>query len=226
MADDEGKKEEGKGQASDEGDPDAKTSDGDKGDDGSGKKKLEESSQTELISYIKELRTESKGRREEITALKTKLDGADSGSADLKARLKELEDKEKSDEEKQAERVTELEAAAGKLPELEKYQKHVKAVYGERIKALKEMDEAIQSSIDSLLEDMPKDDFLGRLKIIDAVLAVSGGKKPEMKVEDTGNPAETGDGESGKTMANDLAWSGQGSREAELAGLIKKPSSE
>jgi hypothetical protein len=221
MADEEGKKEEA-GQTSDEGKTqNTDTSDGDKGQEGPSKKKLEESSAEELIAYIKELRTESKDRRLENAELKEALGDV----PELKGKLKELEDKGKTEDELKAERLKELESAAGKLPELERLQKHVKATYTGRMKAVKEMGEEIQSSVNSLLEDMPKDDYLGRLKILDAVLAVSGGtKKPDMKVEETGNPAEIGAGESGKTMAGDLAWSPQGGQEAILAGLVKPPS--
>ena len=222
MADNEGDKKDEAGQTSDEDKTqDTDTSDGGDGKDGQNKKKLEESSAKELISYIKELRTESKGRREEVSALKKRLDGTTEGTDELKKKLKELEDKDKSEEDLRAERLKELESAANKLPELEKYQKHVKALYGERMKVVKGMGDEVKASIDSLLEDMAKDDFLGRLKIINAVLSVTGNEKKDMSEEDVKNPAETGEGESSRTLATDLAWSSQGQQEAALAGLTK-----
>ena len=205
------------GKTSDEEAQDTKTSEGGEDQEGPSKKKLEESTTPELIAYVKELRTESKTRREENAKLKEALEEVPG----LKEKLQELEAKTKSEDELKAERLKELENAAGKLPELEKYEKHVKALYGARMAALKALDETVQEPINSLLEDMPKDDFLGRLKVIDAVLAVSGGKKMEMPKDEVGNPAETGDGESGKTFAKDISWSQQGSQEAEWARLTK-----
>jgi len=198
----------------------ADASDGADDPDGKTDNKLEESASPELAKYIKELRTEQVRRNKTNQELKGELDKLKSDRKEEAKRLKALEDKDKSEEDLKAERLKELEETAGKLPELEKYHKHVKALYGRRIKAVKEAGEEVQASIDSLLEDMPKDDFLGRLKVIDAVLAVAG-KKKEMPEEDVGNPAETGDGESGKTLAGDLAWSPMGQHEAGLAGLTK-----
>jgi hypothetical protein len=223
---DEGDKntDDGTGKDSDEGDT-QNTDTGKGGDDKdkSKQKKLEDSSTEELIAYIKELRTESKGRRERIADLEKDLEG----KPELQKRLKELEDKDKSEEEKRAERMKELEEAAEQVPGLQKAQEYVKKVLGERMKAVEEMDEDAQASIKSLLEDLPKKDYLGRLKVIDAVLAVSGGKKKEsgdMDAGDTGNPAETGDGESSRTMAQNLAYSPMGMQEAQMAGLVKTKS--
>lgn len=211
------------GDNSDEETQNAGSSDGGDGKDKSKQKKLEESSTEELITYIKELRNESKGRREKISELETLLEGV----PDLKKKLKDLEDKDKTEEERRGERLKELEEAAGQVPELQKAQEYVKKVLGERMKVVEDMDEETKAPVLSLLEDLPKKDYLGRLKVIDAVLAVSGVKKKDvgdMSAEETGNPAETGDGETGRTMAQDLSWSPMGQQEAEWAGLIKKSS--
>ena len=212
------------GQNSDEGTQNTDTGDGDLDVDGQDKKKLEESSKEEMADYLRELRKENKEKRLANLRIQKELDAL----PELRQKLKDLEDKDKTEEEKKAERLKELETTAQKVPTLSKYEAHVKKLLGERTKQVKEMDEDVQASINSLLEDMPKEDFLGRLKVIDAVLAVSGVQKKEdggdMSVEDTGNPAETGDGDASRTLAQDLAYSPLGMQEAEMAGLVKSKS--
>jgi hypothetical protein len=222
MAEEEVKKtEEGEvGDATDDGTSSTDTSDGGDGEESQSKKKLEESSNDELIAYVKELRAESKARREENTDLKKLVEEVPG----LKEKLKELEDKDKSEEDLKTERLMELEAAAERVPLLEKYQAHVKAAYLKRMKEVKEMGDAVKEPIESLLEDMPKDDFLGRLKIVNAVLSVSGSGRSatELSEGDEGSPAETGTGDASRSVAKDLAWSPMGQSEAELAGLTKQ----
>ena len=206
---------------------DASDTSANQGDDGlnSGdRKRLEELSKEDLAGYLRELRKENKKRREENARIQKQVGAL----PELMQKLLGEEDSEEVKEKEAAERLIELEEAAGRVPGLERYSKHVEGIYGERMKGVEEMDEAVQGSINNLLEDMPEDDFLGRLKVIDAVLAVSGTKEKEsagdMSADDTGNPAETGDGESSKTLADDLAYSPQGMQEAALAGLVKSKS--
>ena len=158
-------KKEVTGDAADADAQNTSTGDGGADQDDQRKNKLEDASVPELLAHIKELRTEQMRRREENAILTQTLEGVPA----LEKALKELQDKDKSEDEKRTERMAELEEAAGKLPELERYQKHVRTAFAERMKAVKEMGEEVQTSVNSLLEDVPKDDFLGRMKVVDAV---------------------------------------------------------
>ena len=223
MADEEGKTGQDPNQDGKDQDGAGSGDSGSQGDDAAHRKKLEEATTEELIAYIKELRTEAKTRRLDGEGLQEKYEALLTKSEEAAQKIKALEQEKLTDAEKEAERVKVLEAEAAKMPSLERYRLHVEEQYKERMKEVEKLDKDVKKSINDLIADMSEDDFLGRLKAVNAVLAVTG-KRDKVPDGDEGHPGETGGGDSGRTLDSNLAWSPLGQQEAAMAGLTKKSS--
>jgi chromosome segregation ATPase len=182
---------------------------------------LEAKDAAELVSIIRSLRGESANYRTRAKTAEEKLTEITTQSEELSARLADLESQHKTAEEKETERIAALEARAASISALEPYLDHVKSQYEAgyaEIDGLKDDDQ--KQRIKDLMESFPENDYLGRLRAIRALEVVNSNKR-HLEPGDEGNPAEPGGGASEKSIADMLAWSADGLREARLAGLIK-----
>lgn len=175
---------------------------------------LEGADAATVLAELKKVRKEAAKAREKAAKAKEQADLAST-------KLKELEDAKKTQEEKDAEKRAALEADAAKLPGLQRYAEHVKAELATEMKRVDGLKAEQKKPYLDLLAAFGEEDFLGRLSAVRAIKAAEGIREP-VKQGDEGNPADPGGGAAGKTLASQLAWSPDGLREAELAGLIPK----
>lgn len=200
------------------------TPDTDEGGSGSGDQtnSLGSKDAAELVDIIRGMRKESAKYRTRAGAAEEKLTSATSELDDLTARLTELESQSKTAEEQDAERMATLEARASLVETLEPYQRHVKSQYESGVSDVDALaDEDQKARFTELLESFPENDYLGRLRALRALQVVQPISKGQMDPGDQGNPGEPGGGASETSLADRLGWSGDGLKEARLAGLIK-----
>lgn len=204
--------------------PEGEGGEGPDGEAGSGpegqNKSLESQTTDELVEYIGELREENATYRKRAKAAEGKVGDLTKKTESLEERLQELEDQNKTAEEKEAERIEALEAEAQKVESLKPFKEFVDNRYEAETKFLDDLeDDEQKAAFTDLLESFPEDDTLGRLRALTALKAAQGRKKEVMDPGDEGNPGETGGGASEKSLADKLSWSSEGMREAEMAGM-------
>lgn len=137
--------------------------------------------------------------------------------------LDELRNKMKTAEEKEAERLQALEAQAAKADSLAPYLNFVKSRYEDAIEGISGMDDddPRKAKYQELLSSFDDDNYLGRLRVLEALSAAEGVRNDEeVREGDNGSPAKKGGGITETPYAKKLAWSPAGLREAQLGGLV------
>jgi hypothetical protein len=176
----------------------------------------------ELVDMIRGLRSESASYRTRAKAAEEKLGESSSRLDEMSTRMTELESLNKTVEEQEQERLLALEARASQVDALEPYQLHVKAQYEAGFANVEGMDDGPEKQkFTDLLNSFGEQDYLGRLRVLQALEVVQKKQERHMEPGDQGNPGEPGGGASEASLADKLGWSTEGLREAKLAGLIK-----
>lgn len=180
---------------------------------------LDSASQADLVKMVKELREENKSYRLKAKETQEGAETLQSELATMKARLEEIEDERKTEEEREAERIAALEEKATKAESLLPYFDAVKAEYEQEVKEIEGMKAKPKRAFMDALGVLPESDVLGRLRIIRAIRA-SSQTSDEVPPGDTGSPAEAGGGSGDKGWKSMLRFSPDAMEEARVAGLI------
>lgn len=183
---------------------------------------LDNKNVAELVDMIRGLRSESASYRTRAKSAEEKLGESSSRLDEMSTRMTELESLNKTVEEQEQERLQALEARASQVDALEPYQLHVKTQYEAGFSVVEGMDDGPEKQkFTDLLNSFGEQDYLGRLRVLQALEVVQNKQERHMEPGDQGNPGEPGGGASEASLADKLGWSSEGLREAKLAGLIK-----
>lgn len=184
----------------------------DGGSGGDQNKNLGELGAEELVSIIKDLRSESAKYRTRASKAEGQVGNLTQQLNDLSTQVQELKDANKTAEEKEAEQLQELEARAARAEKLAPYQSYVESRYKEEVAFIEDIDEGDKrrKTYTDLLDGFAEDDILGRLRAVRALRAAEGvGELKDSVAEgDEGNPAETGGGDSKRSREQMLSIMG------------------
>ena len=201
----------------DEGGASDEKGDGEKGADEKGvdTKALETADRDTLLATIATLNEENGNRRRQAKDF-------ESENADLTKRLTALEDAAKTEDEREAERITELEAKAAQGDAMGPFKEHVRAELETELKRVEKLKAAQKGPYTDLLAAFGENDILGRLKAVRALRAAEGDKGDVVAEGDEGNPVETGTADGKPNMSELLGWSEGAELEGKLAGMLPK----
>lgn len=203
---------------------------GSDGHDGQGGRDLSTASNAELQDLVRKTRREAGTYRTKFRDAEGKLGTLQTSHDGLETKVTDLEDAQKTDEEKREARNAALEEEAGKVPDLnatikgaERYVGFVKDRLDAEMERIDALDDAQKGPYTQLLDVFQKDDHLGRLNAVMALKAAEG-TSAKVPPGDNKSPAETGGGASDSDAKAKLGnWSASGLAETQAVDKLLNP---